>query len=80
VPSPNCKEFTVREEIVALDETLRLIVVIEDANKEPVLIWSELMNTGRTGFKFNPLTVDVRDDCKDAEDMYPAVPRPPTVD
>jgi len=37
VPSPNCNEFTVKEEIVAVVETKAVRVVIEDARIAPVL-------------------------------------------
>ena len=44
VPSPNCREFTIKEEMVAVALTFAIIAVKEDVVREPVLTVSALMN------------------------------------
>ena len=46
VPSPNCREFTSKEEIVATVETFNVRVVIEDVTIDPVLKENELKKLG----------------------------------
>jgi hypothetical protein len=46
VPSPNCNEFTINDEIVATLDTVRIVVVIEEARRDPVLTDSELTKRG----------------------------------
>jgi hypothetical protein len=64
VPSPICSEFTINDEIVAIVDTLRLNVVIEDVINEPVLIVSELRKGGNVDkYREDPSPATVEANC-----------------
>ena len=64
VPSPICSEFTINDEIVAVVDTLRLNVVIEDVINEPVLIVSELRKGGNVDkYREDPSPATVEANC-----------------
>ena len=58
VPSPNCREFTVKDEMVATEETFNPIVVIEEAVSEPVLRVNVLILEGKAKIEVKEATVE----------------------
>jgi hypothetical protein len=81
VPSPNWREFTINEEIVAVVDTFAVRTFIEEATRDPVLTVKELRNGGKVTLERypaepRPLTVDVRE----RVDTYPEEPSPTTVE
>jgi hypothetical protein len=60
VPSPNCNEFTINDEIVATLETVRLVVVREEATRDPVLTENELTKGGIEDKYLDNVAVDTK--------------------
>jgi hypothetical protein len=58
VPSPICKEFTVKDETNPVVETFIVNTFMDDAKMEPELSVKELRKEGSVKFVFSPLTVD----------------------
>ena len=54
--------------------------MIEEAETDPVLTVKELRNGGRRDVRFNPATVETKEERNDKEEIYPTVPNPITVE
>lgn len=76
VPSPNCRELTIRDEINAVVETFAVRPVKEDTFKEPVLTVKALKKGGRIDVARTPATVDVNWEVE----IYPRVAKLLTVE